>query len=379
MPVNRFILAVAALVLCGMTLGGCKDDWGDRASAFVDDDLPHLSRDLAKAELANRWERSMRLFNQALTVEATAFTLALAKLDRPAAPAANADLRTLWAYALAIQRQLNDLTSLELETSEATRLLKSQEALCNSDAMVYALNLDVLLREGILNINLPEPKFLYEFNTDAYGAITRMLSTNLFGFGAQSQNDKFDDAARRAPSKLILSEEIRAASRTACAERITAYAETRADLTTVFGNLAAYIAKLRAALNAERAEPEQRLVKLMAQRVADTGSLDGVFDELGLELQTTRLTAELFLLRANIASRQEAILSAESCIRARARLEDFRDYMTEVGVQIDAIGTSMPTAAIKPTLDPILALLVKQPDTLAGLAKAVDSGKCQVN
>ena len=50
MQVNRSIRAVAALVLCGMMLGGCKDDWGDRASAFVDDDLPHLSRDLAKAE-----------------------------------------------------------------------------------------------------------------------------------------------------------------------------------------------------------------------------------------------------------------------------------------------------------------------------------------
>jgi len=362
-----------------MTLGGCKDDWGDQASAFVDEQLPHLSRDLAKAELANRWERSMRLFNQALTMEVTVFAITLAKAGRPEIPTADADLRALWAYALAVQKQLNDLTGFELEISEARRLLQNQGDLCKSDAMVYALGLDVLMREGIFNINLPTPDFRFEVNTDMFGALYRMLSSNLFAFGAQSQNDRFDDAARRAPSKLIVPEEIATASRAACGERITAYADARAELADTFEKLAAYVAKLRAALNAERAEPEQRLVKLMAQRVADTGGLDGVFDELGLELQASRLTAELFLLRADIADRREAILSAESCVQARRRLEDFRDFMTEVGVQIEAIGTSIPTAAIKPTLDPILALLEQRSETLAGLSQKVDGVKCQRN
>src|SRR5436305_8701554 len=90
-PRREFVLASCILMLCC----SCSDpDFGDKALSFVQDELPHLSRQLARADLDNRWSTTYtvllvdarareRLLRDALAALATATGAAEAAKSAP--------------------------------------------------------------------------------------------------------------------------------------------------------------------------------------------------------------------------------------------------------------------------------------------------------
>jgi hypothetical protein len=274
------------------------------------------------------------------------------------------------------RESLKILTELEANAVQVLKLVESQSTVCKSQELIRAMNLDSILKEGVLGINLPTPDYYVGVGNDPLVLFNNVYS-NLFAAGAEHQNSEFSDAVKRAPSKMITSEEIRATSEKSCNSLMASYTDFHGDTAKSLQTLITFIQRSREALQIERTDPEYRLLKKVAKRIEEGATVEDQLKSSGTTLQSVKLPLDLFELQRDVMKREELVAGAQSCVPALSRLETLQSALVEAEVQVDALIFAQMGKSAASALGTAKAFLISSKERSEATAKSVKARLCQ--
>jgi hypothetical protein len=210
-PQRGFPLVCYVLFLCC----SCSDpDFGDKALSFVQDELPHLSRQLAKADLDNRWSTTYTIF----LVDARARE----RLLRDALAELTTAIGAIEAATSVPNVRVSKVRELEEEVLGAQRLneqlvvmLDSAKTMCSSRALFDQSGLADLGLVSVvrsfhpvtpdISVNISVGSGSDEKNTMDLGKTIEQL---FVASKVEAQNRKLQEALELAPQVVPNAEEL---------------------------------------------------------------------------------------------------------------------------------------------------------------------------
>src|SRR5262249_37329012 len=137
-----------------------------------------------------------------------------------------AALPDLQHYVLQLHSHLSSLTQLEYELENGRAIVVASERSCDSRSIFAALDYATILRAGLFAVSLPTPDYkLAATFPDWRVAFVTMLSAGIVANKVEHQNEAFDDAMKRMPSRLISESVLFDSSKVICNERRKKYSD----------------------------------------------------------------------------------------------------------------------------------------------------------
>ncbi len=334
----RVLVLLIALLAFAPLCAASDDDWGFKAEQFVDNELPMLSRRIAEAELADRWEKGIRLFNSGLLLRIVVIGSKLNRMKVPAPVSGNAPLNVQLRYVSDLQGALKSLTRIDIEMDDVDYVLKRSEEVCVSSAVHSALNFDSIMRTGVFAVTLPTPNYSFEVSTDLVGSFVRMFSGNLVANKVEQQNNKFRSAMERAPSRLIAESDIFALSNSICEERQKSYIALGDEIGNVISKQRSVSHRIRFLLYNRLVPAEREVLRLISQQLINSSGLNvslNLYSESGF---WSLVNVQAVIIRLVIEGRL-AKLETEPCLSWLVEYESLVDYISEAILQADALSS----------------------------------------
>lgn len=336
--------------MAAVCVGAWKDeDWGEQASKFVDNTVPALSRAIADAELRKRWEANMSTFHLELLVLIEAIDQQLTALTIAELPPTTSTLPELQQYVLTLHSQLKLLTQLEYELENGNSLIAASVKACDSPTVYAALDYGTILRTGIFAVTLPTPDFKLEVSApNPIVAFVSMLSAGLVADKVSKQNDIFEQALERAPSRLISETQTFELSRTICNERRAKYAGFVDTFQTALSQQLGLIHKMRDLINSLRPEAETRLLSGIAARRLASEGLDDLIPEIDAAALVAEISLQSTIIREHVL-KEFGQRDSSNCVAWWAQTETLSSYIAEALLQADALAGT-PDADVRTTV-----------------------------
>ena len=323
-PRREFVLASCILMLCC----SCSDpDFGDKALSFVQDELPHLSRQLARADLDNRWSTTYtvllvdarareRLLRDALAALATATGAAEAAKSAPDVRVRQ--VRELEEEVLAAQR-LDEQLVVMLDSAKticSSRALFDQSGLADLGLVSVVRSFHTVTPDISVNISVGS-----DSNEKNATDLVKTIEQLFVASKVEAQNRKLQEALQLAPQVVPDAEELFPVSSELCSAARDRARTAIDDLITSEGILKAALLSLQQYTIAARHVLEAQAVgEALGWDAPDplTAALRGSQVTGATEDLRGRLATELRLAANGIAPRSTGFVARDVYLQSRA-------------------------------------------------------------
>ena len=372
-------------------LGGCDDDWGDRAEHFVNTEVHGLSENYVKAHLPKVWLDALLAENMDAMVEIKA----IAAQINSAKPSPIKDLGILDTSELVKRFNEND-AALAIVNDAAVRLERlkattsTQSSICDNRLFFNARGLGNIGLAGPistlapkLNDNKGNFAISITYGTGGSGdsnmwAAVGQFAASLFRAGkVREQNDKLEAAIQKIPEVVVQPDEAFTISQTICKTESAEMTELRAVRDSAMADLLPALEERSRTILLTQNLIASYLRPLEIKNFLSDSGVKRLFDSMQMDIADGGLGTELEKNLQDIRGLVESMQHTAGCIEKLSRVEELDDALVESIAEVRVFSTKANDNVLSSRLNAALSTLTKLHSAIPEVYKRVSAEECK--